>query len=535
MSESATAGDDTPKAKPAGSRDVSTPKPRLRHDDSQVQFIPVDSSPVGPPETQVLTEHQREVRERQRIDSSRLFSDLQSSSANRRRDSIPSLAIPLLAQAQTDAPGTPQLPVAGVTNDDEVPLSSPTPGSKEQNAQLAELTAESSLPSLLEWNTSDLEPPSSPPQPNSKPPFGTFKVTSAGPKPRATERTGNMTRPNSEKRRSGFAATNEDSPLRTRLKRKDGQELDDEVSSADSVRKKKRKTGSAPVGEANNGSIAGESVHTTEPIIPAPLIAVEDQEMIDMVPDSFGDVLQQQIASQLEQDLELSMDNALAEGESTTRPVRQGKRKRGAMDLAHGREKRTTTKTNSPIAEISVSKLSSSPDVELQSFDSDDEESSKRAKPRRSPRKAKQTEPATTLTPPALKRRRSLRLRGEPVFDNAEDKVPEEAQESERNFRDSNASLAPGSDAPRASSPLEDRPTEDASSSNVTREHAAPQNTEVGGEERPSSPTSIMSSLRNILGSIKNMSFGKSTLREMDDVMFNIRMEAHDAVKRHDT
>jgi hypothetical protein len=53
--------------------------PRLRHDDSQIQFAAIDSSP-SKLESQLLTEHQREVKERQEREANAMFADLRSSS-----------------------------------------------------------------------------------------------------------------------------------------------------------------------------------------------------------------------------------------------------------------------------------------------------------------------------------------------------------------------------------------------------------------------------------------------------------------------
>jgi hypothetical protein len=43
----------------------------------------------------------------------------------------------------------------------------------------------------------------------------------------------------------------------------------------------------------------------------------------------------------------------------------------------------------------------------------------------------------------------------------------------------------------------------------------------------------ILASLRAVLSSIKTATFGRSVLREIDDVMFDIKVEAHDAARRH--
>ncbi|KAK3300128.1 Rap1-interacting factor 1 N terminal-domain-containing protein [Chaetomium fimeti] len=71
--------DKSPQRKPATSSRYTT-TPRLRHDDSQVQFAAIGpSSAVGSPlESQVLTERQKEIRERQR-ENACLFSEIRSS------------------------------------------------------------------------------------------------------------------------------------------------------------------------------------------------------------------------------------------------------------------------------------------------------------------------------------------------------------------------------------------------------------------------------------------------------------------------
>ena len=81
----------TPKSK-------SRATPRLRHDDSQIQFAVVNFSPadVDAIESQILTDRQKEVRDRQNEEAAALFPDLRSSptSKSRGRDaSTPRLQI----------------------------------------------------------------------------------------------------------------------------------------------------------------------------------------------------------------------------------------------------------------------------------------------------------------------------------------------------------------------------------------------------------------------------------------------------------
>ncbi|KAK1755224.1 telomere length regulator protein rif1 [Echria macrotheca] len=71
--------------------------PRLRHDDSQLQFAPIETSPLGQKQidSQVLTEHQKEVRERQR-ENAVLFPDMRSSPGPKTKDT--GLALPVRSQ-----------------------------------------------------------------------------------------------------------------------------------------------------------------------------------------------------------------------------------------------------------------------------------------------------------------------------------------------------------------------------------------------------------------------------------------------------
>lgn len=61
----------------------TTSKARLRHDDSQIMFAPIDSSPLpAADESQLLTDHQKEVRARQNEDA-QMFPDLSSTPARK--------------------------------------------------------------------------------------------------------------------------------------------------------------------------------------------------------------------------------------------------------------------------------------------------------------------------------------------------------------------------------------------------------------------------------------------------------------------
>lgn len=77
----------TPRSKRVSAR--QTPKVRLRHDNSQVQFEPIVSSPSNPfnQESQILTERQKEMLERQRLTGG-LFANMRALSPQ--KDAAPS-------------------------------------------------------------------------------------------------------------------------------------------------------------------------------------------------------------------------------------------------------------------------------------------------------------------------------------------------------------------------------------------------------------------------------------------------------------
>lgn len=127
------------------------PKPKLRHEDSQVQFAAIDSSPAPAEyESQLLTERQKETRERQR-DTAALFPEIRSSPSTATRK----------ARAGTSQH---ELPVESV-----VPARAFTP---EHDATFEDYltstpTPRRGQPMMLPMQDQELsaDPPSSPPEP----------------------------------------------------------------------------------------------------------------------------------------------------------------------------------------------------------------------------------------------------------------------------------------------------------------------------------------------------------------------------------
>jgi hypothetical protein len=142
-------------------------KRRPRHDDSQIQFTAVESSPNEPqPDSQALTEHQKEVKERQRNEAQSAFRGLwpivpSQNAANEYDEPAlpPMLKLSRRYDMDEELPSTPTLPVHANGSDDVFTGSSPTPGSKNATP-LNEIGDFPSSPLSIE---DAQDPPSSPP------------------------------------------------------------------------------------------------------------------------------------------------------------------------------------------------------------------------------------------------------------------------------------------------------------------------------------------------------------------------------------
>lgn len=116
----------------------TTPKARARprHDDSQMHFAVIESSPLLPEavDSQLLTNHQKEVRERQQFEAGVMFQDLRTTPKIRIReqgDILPTLILRGTQTSQSESnpvDGCSALPAADDISDD-VFESSPTPRS----------------------------------------------------------------------------------------------------------------------------------------------------------------------------------------------------------------------------------------------------------------------------------------------------------------------------------------------------------------------------------------------------------------------
>ena len=139
---------------PSPARQVvkTTPKARLRHDDSQIQFAAIESSPLQPEpvESQYLTDRQKEIKERQGREVAAMFPEITSSPRSTFRPTEYSLPKLVFKSDQNQAPEAAMEDTSPTYLPDplmnEFLGSSPTPSSKRSSDR-----------------RSDDDPPSSPP------------------------------------------------------------------------------------------------------------------------------------------------------------------------------------------------------------------------------------------------------------------------------------------------------------------------------------------------------------------------------------
>ena len=138
---------------PAQRRVKTTPKARLRHDDSQIQFAAIESSPLQPEpvESQYMTDRQKEVKERQCREAAAMFPEIRSSPRTTSRPIDYNLPQLVLKSTQDRVPKP-------TIHEDSSPTYPP-------DALMSEFLGSSPTPSAkrLSDRRSDDDPPSSPP------------------------------------------------------------------------------------------------------------------------------------------------------------------------------------------------------------------------------------------------------------------------------------------------------------------------------------------------------------------------------------
>ena len=166
----------TPKATERKTEAKSTPTRRLRHDDSQIQFAAIDSSPLESDalDSQLLTDRQKEVTERQRLEAAAMFPGLGSSHPVRTRD--PEDALPKLflsvdrrsyEKVDVDDTESPTLPPVDALMNGFIPSSPSSRSNQKRSDATVKDNASRSSPPAATVQAGALSvdgPPSSPPR-----------------------------------------------------------------------------------------------------------------------------------------------------------------------------------------------------------------------------------------------------------------------------------------------------------------------------------------------------------------------------------
>ncbi len=143
--------------------------PRLRHDNSLIQFAVIESSPAPEGrETQNFTEHQKEIKERQQEENAAMFADLRSSPRPKPKSATKKLSLnsdlTVSNAADQEQPGTPKITKEAA--EDNFIASSPTPH-REQKKDVPDVDLPDSDDVMVDVPSS---PPTAPERGPSPPP-----------------------------------------------------------------------------------------------------------------------------------------------------------------------------------------------------------------------------------------------------------------------------------------------------------------------------------------------------------------------------
>ncbi|KAL1883571.1 hypothetical protein Plec18167_002578 [Paecilomyces lecythidis] len=624
-------------------------------DEPRAQFIPVDSSPSQRTEhqKQPVTDDQRDIVQNDEPHDP----DLPQSSRHPRVDEVSKfdLDTPTHLRHLSDAEVaarvqlTPTLP-AVAESDDIFPGSSPTPGSKSQSR--FDMVNHRSPP-LQDLDTyTALDPPSSPPEMESSRnspkglglssevihydtsvavpvPEDVDQATSAPREPDNTADVSQQPPGVSDAAQDATQDATQDNTQSAELSNEMTLAHDGNSSYATPTRASKRKSRSrrnrSKSSTPKNRSVdRQESTARNESSMSAPA---------EFIPDSFSDDLEFQVASQLEQDLELAVDlDDVAKEQSENMPdtfpvTRKRKREMNETATPSDRSKRRSSVSSSVVTRASAKVESTTPQsskkrkfsTRSQTHDTPSKE--KRLSPKKRKGESRDTKAATssgeggvhehdsvqsspvrpsTAEKSSKKNRRSRRLSGitaSPLLAGAETpkkKSSRSSRHAEEVLDDQKSPGAveqsqPGSSHEIVHIPeekeavaiqncserellvqdeqIKDPRTDDLeiieertvdNEENKGRQPRAQIEEVETGTTHPGSPMvvdaqyvsceaqtdtlpdqdntsadGILSSLRRILGSIKSTTFSREALREMDDVMFDMRVETHEAARRH--
>ncbi|RMX87788.1 hypothetical protein D0869_02109 [Hortaea werneckii] len=569
-------------------RKESGGKARLRHDDSQLHFAPIESSPVHFEDSQMLTERQKEIKARQH-ENAQMFPELSSSPVVKQSTTVRKLEkrLDFNSESAGEEPiGTPTGPpdANAPMSDDNIP-SSPTPSSAKDPGS-----------AQIEMHDSDTElaqdPPSSPPREDDED-FGTGgAVFETAPARIDSDLPSDTPLPNEQLQREQEQAAEGDHP-----------EFDPDATEGTTFAppsSTKQRQQRAP-GKTNETEVPSKN----EPV-DVDISRIEDS-FVELPPPENAESPE---ASQQSQPNSKKRKRSSTKFSSTKKRKSQSPfkavssffsnwvRRSQSQDNDENMEeeivvassqpsespesKNKAHKTRSPIVEVpsrkedqNLSKASEAASEEVEGVQESQLSKRGRRRARRSQasqrnsqassqqseaidtrglkRKATdQTEasnqeqdspsdPVETSQPQASTTSKTRKQRQgqdaklvQRAQQNAEEAGPSRSTRRKNRNASKEAAVAASTPQPSTSAPVpEERPTEHEA-------EAAPEQTKDNldsdptlGTERPiATPTSIMGKLRNILGDLSKSFLGGQEEREMDDVLFEIRQEVHEAARR---
>lgn len=574
--------------------------------------------------SQYLTEHQKDVRERQRNETA-MFPEFKSSSpavgrltpGKLRGESGLRTEIGRNPSSDTpdDAPMTPTIAATTAENEEEFPVSSPTPTSQNPGSLPNGVFAE---PSSCRTNEDvdmlkPLDPPSSPPDSQShrldteaasKAAESPPEVESGSQEPQNQDR-GSTSKERAPSSQSAFDDTEEEE--RESAREYESQEMFQQAEELTGSGNKEvagtaepaEQSTQPPLAESTPDLTRVDFSETADHGTPSPSKATRQ---VDTIPDSFVSDVDSQVASQLDQELAGVLGRKEKEKEETPKKLklsgvskRAKKRRRqreareapDSADLPSPKRIRTRSlelRSHSKVDDDkglkgrkaktsnSAPKTAINPDqskTENHAHTPVSEAGTRRTraqvqesrtpatqKRNRAPENEGESEPRVTdsmLNPPSSKKRRSSRLSGESAVLNVRDdgSIPGRKKRTIRNKSQESVQATPQPLQPELetqdvmSQRDDGRGDVDVVDSDNNMKVSAPtpvapqlvsQGTQTDtpeDREVEASEAGILGSLRRVLSAIRTVTWGRPALREIDDVMFDIRVEAHDANRRH--
>ncbi|KAI6873465.1 hypothetical protein KC338_g1580 [Hortaea werneckii] len=552
----------------------------LRHDDSQLHFAPIESSPVHFEDSQMLTERQKEIKARQH-ENAQMFPELSSSPVVKQNTTVRKLEKRLdFSSENTGAEhtGTPTGPTDGNApmSDDNIP-SSPTPSSAKDPGS-----------AQIEMHESDSElaqdPPSSPPREDDENFDDTGAVFETAPARIDSDLPSDTPLPNEQLRREQEQAV-EGHQAKFDPDATEGTTFVPPSSTRQRQRRSSEKTSEKDITSKNEPvDVDISRIEDSFVELPPPENAESPEASQQSQPNSkkrkrsstkFSSTKKRKSQSPFKtvtsffsswvgrsqsQDNDENMEEEIVVASSQPSESPESKNKAHKtrspiVEVPSRKEDRNIPKTSEAASEevegVQESQLSKrgrrrarrsqasqrNSQASSQQSEAIDARGLKRKATdqteasndeQASPSDSQQQAPATSKT---RKQRQGQDAKlVQRAQQNAEEAGPSRSTRRKNRNASREAAAAASTPHPSTSAPVpEEQPTEHEAEAEPEQTGDDPSTV---GERQIATPTSIMGKLRDILGDLSKSFLGGQEEREMDDVLFEIRQEVHEAARR---